>query len=320
MPKTPLIAEPLSQVHSEMVQWLWKPYLPRGKLILLDGDPKVGKSFLSIDLAARLSRGGPLPDGQGLDRPHVTLILSAEDEAADTILPRAVTAGANLNYIHSIRTPSECPIRFPRNASALAALIAEREADLVVIDPFAAFLQSGSAIGDYQAMRRLFNRLRAVALQSGCAILLIRHLRKAGGEKALYRGLGSVGLIGAVQVGWMAGPFPGHTSLNVLSVSKTNLTSTPPSLGYRLGQDESGRGLIEWTGPIPVTADDLGLVVPKPLWPRQRAADWLLKELASGPRRASEILAAAARAGFPAHARSGQIGRRIEVRTGGASR
>ena len=82
------VAEPLSRVVPGAVRWLWEPYLPRGKLAVLDGDPNVGKSLLSVDLAARLSRGGPLPDGTPLDRPHATLLLSGEDAAADTLRPR----------------------------------------------------------------------------------------------------------------------------------------------------------------------------------------------------------------------------------------
>src|SRR5574338_774934 len=77
-----------SRIAPTRVNWLWKPYLARGKLCILDGDPGTGKSFLAIDLAARLSRGGPLPDGQTLDRPHNTVLISAEDHAGDTIRPR----------------------------------------------------------------------------------------------------------------------------------------------------------------------------------------------------------------------------------------
>src|SRR5881398_2781595 len=97
-----LNAEPLSNVRPETVRWLWEPYLPRGKLALLDGDPGVGKSLLTIDLAARLSRGGPLPDGSPSGRPHLTLLLGAEDDAADTTRPRAEAAGADLGRVVAV--------------------------------------------------------------------------------------------------------------------------------------------------------------------------------------------------------------------------
>src|SRR5881398_3739736 len=96
------IAEPLSRVRPARVEWLWPHYLARGKLALLDGDPGVGKSLITIDLAARLSRGGPLPDGCVAGRPHLTLLLSAEDGAADTTRPRAEAAGADLDRVVTV--------------------------------------------------------------------------------------------------------------------------------------------------------------------------------------------------------------------------
>src|SRR3954467_2613191 len=94
-----LSAAPLSRSTSvEGTRWLWEPYLARGKLALLDGDPGVGKSLLTIDLAARLSRGLQLPNGAPSGRPHVTLLLSGED-GPDTIRPRAEAAGADLDRL-----------------------------------------------------------------------------------------------------------------------------------------------------------------------------------------------------------------------------
>src|SRR5436309_8572161 len=101
-----LIAEPLSRVRPGSVRWLWEPYLPRGKLAVLDGDPGVGKSLLTIDLAARLSRGGPLPGGRSAGRPHVTLVLNAEDDPADTTRPRAEAAGADLDRVVAVAAPA----------------------------------------------------------------------------------------------------------------------------------------------------------------------------------------------------------------------
>src|SRR5215212_11478692 len=95
-PVAPFAGVRCADITSADVSWLWKPYLARGKLAILDGDPGTGKSFVALDVAARLSRGGFFPDGQELDRPHVTLPLNAEDDAADTILPRLAATGADL--------------------------------------------------------------------------------------------------------------------------------------------------------------------------------------------------------------------------------
>ena len=135
--------------------------------------------------------------------------------------------------------------------------------------------------------------------RTDCTILLIRHLRKAASDKALYRGLGSVGIIGAVRVGLLASPLTGYGNACVLAVTKTNLGPTPPTLSYRLIQDENGMGRIEWMGPISRGADDLEAPGPKGLWPRDRAADWLVQYLANGPRPCADVLKAAAAAAIP---------------------
>jgi AAA domain-containing protein len=293
-----LTAEPLSEVQSEAVDWLWQPYIPRGKLVLLDGDPRVGKSFLSIDLAARLSRGGPLPDGSPAGKPHTTLILSAEDNKKDTIRPRAEAAGADLDRVQSVRALVDAGISFPRDTEALELLVMERKADLVVLDPFLAFVP-GVASNSYQGVHEPLGLLAGLAERTDCTILLIRHLRKAAMGKALYRGLGSVGIIGSVRVGLLASPLTGYEDACVLAVTKSNLSRTPATLSYRLIQDEKGMGRIEWLGPISRSADDLDAGGPKLLWPRDRAADWLVQYLANGPRPCAEVLKAAAAATIP---------------------
>src|SRR5262245_54154495 len=135
MPAT-LTARPISQVVPAPVRWLWEGYLPRGKLALLDGDPGVGKSLLALDVAARLSRGGYMPDGTAAaDRPHVTLFLSGEDGAADTLRPRAETTGGDLDRVLIVSSADGPLPRFPADAPALEDLIRAHRADLVVIDP-----------------------------------------------------------------------------------------------------------------------------------------------------------------------------------------
>ena len=102
-------AYPFSRYRPRRVEWLWEPYLARGKLSILDGDPGVGKSLVTVDLAARLSRGGPLPDGTPAGRPHVTLFLNAEDSVADTVRPRAEAAGADLDKLLFVTGPDGRP-------------------------------------------------------------------------------------------------------------------------------------------------------------------------------------------------------------------
>jgi len=197
-----------------------------------------------------------------------------------------------------VKAPDGTPLRLPANLPALEELIRERKADLVVIDPVMAFLPPEVASNNDQCVRRVLGPLARLAEQNGCTILLVRHLRKRGVAKALYRGLGSIGIVGASRAALMVAPHPADPDLRVLAVVKSNLARSAPALGFRV-REEPGRALVEWTGPLDLTADDLGLPAPAELRPRDRAADWLYRELANGPRKTVELVAAATAAGIP---------------------
>ena len=293
----PLDSEPLSQVRPESIHWLWEPFLPRGRLALFDGNPGVGKSLITIDLAARLSRGCPLPNGRMSARPHVTLLLGVEDHTADTIRPRAEAAGADLDRVHIVSGSGE-PIFFPDRLPALEELIRARSADLVVIDPVLAFLPPEVAANLDQCVRRAMNPLAALAERTDCAILLVRHLRKTGSILAVHRGQGSMGIIAAARTGWLAARHPEDPTLSVLAVTKSNVAGAVPSLGYRVKGDDGGRAVVEWAGAVSLSADKLG-DPEAPVRMRDRAVAWLHAALASGPRTATSVYAAAAEANIP---------------------
>jgi hypothetical protein len=148
-------------------------------------------------------------------------------------------------------------------------------------------------------VRGAFGVLAGVAARTDCTILLNRHLRKKDAAKAIHRGLGSVGIIGAVRAGLLLAEHPAEPELRVLAVTKSNLAARPPALGFRLRVGGAARVSIEWEGRLDVSADALGLPPAMPLRPRDRAAEWLYLQLAAGPRRAVELLASAAEAGIP---------------------
>jgi len=282
---------PLSQVRAGHVHWLWKPFLARGKLTVLDGDPGVGKSLLAIDLAARLTRGGALPDGLPAGRPHVALLLNAEDSAADTTRPRAVAAGADLDRLCILGGEEDAdPILFPGYLPDLEAHIREASAELVVIDPLMAFLPPKVAAGIDQCVRTVLTPLAALAERTGCAILLVRHLRKASPGNALRRGQGSMAIIGAARTGLLAGPHPADPTLGVLAVTKTNIAREVKSLGYRIATGANDLPVVEWAGPVDLTADAIGGKPPARLPARDRACAWLRELLANGPQRATSAV------------------------------
>jgi hypothetical protein len=295
--KPPLVS--LADIPARRTEWLFEPYIARGRLTLLDGDPGIGKSFVAIDLAARLSRGLPLPSGQVPERPGTTLYFTTEDQADDTIRPRAEAAGADLSRI-IVETPERFGplLRLPRDSSRLWQYIHDHRADLVVFDPLSAFLQDGISMNVDTSIRKVLTPLGYVAARSNSAMMAHRHLNKAGGARALYRGIGSIGLTAAGRSELLIAEHPDDPDLHVLAHAKSN-GPIGPSLGFRLVADDQGRHRIEWTGRVDLTANELcACRRPVAERPRERAAEWLKKELAGGPRPASELFAAAAKAGI----------------------
>ena len=114
--------KPAHQVVAQSLSWLWPERIPLGKLLMLDGDPDLGKSLIALDLCARLSTGRPFPDGRPGPGPANALVLSAEDSAADTIVPRLHRLGADMERVfvwQRERNDEDWPWRFPAHVDRL---------------------------------------------------------------------------------------------------------------------------------------------------------------------------------------------------------
>ncbi|MGI8830855.1 MAG: AAA family ATPase, partial [Candidatus Limnocylindria bacterium] len=243
----------LASVQRERVEWLWPGRLARGKLHMLDGDPGLGKSTTALDLAARLSRGATMPDGSPASAPAGVVILSAEDGVADTIRPRLEAAGADLARIVALTAivdaDGERMPGLPVDLPAVEAGIRKVDAALVIIDPLMAYLPSDVNAHRDQDVRRALAPLSALAERTRAASVAIRHLNKTSGGHALYRGGGSIGIIGAARVGLLVARDPDDDTRRVVAVTKSNLAAEPPSLAFRLVEDaEIGVARVEWLG------------------------------------------------------------------------
>ena len=193
--------EETSQVYAAIeqpVQWLWPNWIPLGKLTMLDGDPGLGKSTMLLDLAARVSTVGIMPDGSHGATGNVA-IMSAEDSPKDTIRPRLEAAGANLNRIHNLSGVTELgkgrPLEIPADLDLVAQKLIQVQARLLLIDPLMAFLTDTDANKD-QSIRRVLFRPSQIIEKIPCAAIAMRHLNKGSGTKAIYRGNSSIGVIG----------------------------------------------------------------------------------------------------------------------------
>ncbi len=278
------------------VAWLWRPYVARGKLTLLDGDPGCGKSLVTVDLVARLSRGLAFPDGSATPAPCAALILSVEDDPADTIRPRLLAAGADLDRVFVPAAEGRMP-QLPRDLRRLEGQIRELGVGLVVLDSLTTLLPSRLSTGPTAAVRRVIAPIIQLAIRTNIGLVLVRHLTKKQQARAVYRGLGSVGIAGLARTVLLAGSHPTDPSARALTVLKSNLIAVPAPLGYRLGERD-GTAVVEWLGPAAggLTPDEPAA---RPEAPGVvRATVWLTEALATGPRPVVELLLAAKAAGI----------------------
>ncbi len=302
-----LVVVPVSEVESETVLWLWGGRLPRKKLVVLDGDPGLGKSTLALDIAARLSRGAATPDGSPGAGPECVIVASAEDGPGDTIRPRLEAAGADLSRIHlllEVQAPGAAPrpLSLPEDLGLLRAEVLRLRPALVVVDPLVAYLSAGTNTWKDQDTRRVLHTLAKLAEESGAAILALRHLNKGESRNPLYRGGGSIGIIAAARVGLLVAPDPEDPDgpRRVLAVNKCNLAQKSPSLAYRIIEDPAHKtARIEWLGQVATTARAL-LAEPaagEDRDARAEAREFLREVLAGGPLKAEAVLQRARKAG-----------------------
>jgi hypothetical protein len=293
----------ISDVEPERVDWLWRGRIPKGKLTVLDGDPGLGKSAATLDLAARVSAGLDLPDGTPCEAAGA-VICSAEDGLADTIRPRLDTAGGDPSRVLSLAHVTDeeglqRPISIPQDVPIIEEGIRRIGAVLVVIDPLMAFF--GSDIDSYkdQNVRRALAALASLGERTGAAIVIVRHLNKSGGKTPIYRGGGSIGIIGAARSGMMVGEDPDDENRRVLAPVKSNLAAPAPSLSFVLEEAENGAVRVRWLGETEVAATDLLSA------PREEdssalgeARNFLVDLLQDGPVPYAEVEAAAEQAGI----------------------
>jgi hypothetical protein len=253
----------MSDVKPQPIRWFWRGWIPRGALTLLDGDPGFFKSTIAIGLAARATRGWAMPPaeiGDVVGEPEQVLILSAEDDVAGTVRPRLDAAGADATRVYhldAIRAgEEEQPPVLPFDLLVVEAMIREHGITLVVIDPFMAFLDGKIDSHRDQDVRRCLHRLKIIAERTGCAVLVIRHLNKLHGGPALYRGGGSIGIVGAARSALIVGRDPQDQDRYVLASTKCNLSARPKSLAYR-AQSAGDVACIYWEGECDLTADDI---------------------------------------------------------------
>lgn len=221
------------------VSWLWEGRFPRGKLVLLDGDPGQAKSMFSLSVAVSVMTGRALLDGAKPATTGGVVLLSAEDDLRDTINPRLIAAGAPSGQIPMIHQAStkldggQFSLADEKDRFELEMAIARIDAKLVIVDPLNAYLGEKVDSHNDQKIRQVLGPLSEIANRTGAVILCLRHLSKGGGgSKAMYRGMGSIGYTAAARANFFIAEHPEKKDHFVIAASKFNLGPKPPSLEY----------------------------------------------------------------------------------------
>jgi hypothetical protein len=299
----------LSDVQSERVWWLWRRRLARGKLTLLMGDPGVGKSFITVEIASRVTKGAAWPDAGHVEQAGNVIFLAVEDGIADTIRPRLERAGADLDRVFVFTTirdeEGERLPNFEQDMAVLEGVIVRLQPTLIVVDPVSSYLGKSDSYKDSE-MRRVLAPLAVLAERHKVAVAALIHMTKGSTErKSLYRAIGSIAFTGLARVVLAAGADPEQPDRCYLMPVKQNNCAPAATLAYRIqpdADDEDAPARLEWEGaPVDGIRPDLilgGGLSATDRDQQQDAAEFLRQLLADGRMRADEVFKAGRANGY----------------------
>lgn len=285
----------LSDVQPETVNWLWAGKLALGKLTLFSGDPGLGKSFVTCDIASRVSTGAGWPDEPKARRkPAEVILLNAEDDVADTIRPRLDRAGADVSKIVTIDGISQTdaegrttldPLALDAHIDVIDDLLGTMpDCRLVIIDPVSAYCGKTDSHND-AAVRRMLAPLAALAGRRKVAVLALSHLNKGSKTKAVYRTMGSLAFAAAARSVWAFVRDPQSVDRVYFLNVKSNLFKNPHGLAYSIDG-----GCVAWEAetvtksPDEIIADEeRQRQNPEAAAEALEICDWLKDQLREGP-------------------------------------
>ena len=261
----------MSEIQSQEIEWLWYPFIPYGKLTIIQGDPGDGKTTMVLNLAAKLSKGEALDENMKVTEPVNVIYQTAEDGLADTVKPRLELAGADCERIIVI---DESDKSLSMVDERLEEAIVRTGARLLILDPIQAYLGGGMDMNRANEARDMTKKLGLLAEKYKCAIILIGHMNKAAGNKAAYRGMGSIDFFAVARSVLLVGRIEGQENTRAVVQIKNNLAAFGHSKAFELMEEG-----FQWLGDYEITADELlGGVTPKAN--KKERAKQLIYELA----------------------------------------
>lgn len=280
----------LADVQREEVEWLWPDRIAKGKLTILEGDPGVGKSWLTMALASAITIGSALPGDDKRD-PSDVLLLTAEDGLADTIRPRIEDMGGDVKRVKVLTAKrnqegKEEHFSLVNDIEVLEAAFNQGKYSLVIIDPLNAYLGTDIDTNKDAALRTVFTPLTQLAERYSIAVVCVRHLTKGSRDRAIYRGQGSIAYTAAARVVHLIGINPDDENERAIVCIKNNLALFPPALAFEIG--ENG---FKWNGETTLTAEML--LGSNALQEKEtalfEAEEYLTNKLSSGTLKAEQV-------------------------------
>ena len=279
----------MQDIEVESVSWLWYPFIPYGKVTIIQGDPGEGKTTLVLQIIARLTKGESIIDEKE-QSPINVIYQTAEDGLADTIKPRLLSADADCSKVLVI-DDRDTPLTM--RDVRLEQAIVETNAKLVVLDPIQGFLGADVDMHMANEIRPIMKHISELAEKYKCAIILIGHMNKCSAGKSAYRGLGSIDFQAAARSVLIVGRIKDEPEVRVVCQTKSSLAPEAKAVAFRLNE-ETG---FEWIGELDITADDLLSGTVKGT-KKQAAMDFLENLLADGQMAQKEIIELARQKGI----------------------
>ena len=239
----------MEDIKCENVEWLWYPFVPYGKITIIQGDPGEGKTTLVLQMIAKLTRGETIINEETKE-PINVIYQTAEDGLSDTIKPRLVAANADCSKVLVI-DDKETPLTMLD--VRLEKAIAETSARLVVLDPIQGFLGADVDMHRANEIRPVMKHIAEIAEKYRCAIILVGHMNKCNMGKSAYRGLGSIDFQAAARSVLIVGRIKNEPEIRVVCQIKNSLAPEAKSIAFRLSEKNG----FEWIGECDVKVDEL---------------------------------------------------------------
>ena len=276
----------MNEVEAKEIQWLWYPYIPFGKITVIQGDPGDGKTTAVLAIAAAVTTGAALPES-GAAEPMSVIFQTAEDGLGDTVRPRLDQSGADCTRVIVI---DESEKELNLSDLRIEMAIEQTGAKLFILDPLQAYIGANVDMHRANEIRPVLKRISAVAEKTGCAVVVVGHLNK-GASKSQYRGLGSIDIQAAARSVLTVGRLKGQPYTRAIVQGKNNLAPEGAAIGFELDPKTGFR----WAGALPITIDELlSGVMPERDTTYDKAVEFLKKELANGERPAASLFEKAA--------------------------